>query len=199
MLRRLLTGKVALLIVLMASIAPITVAAQGLGKPAKAFVAIGVSTSEVLELYVGPNPRTPSLPQDRVIFNYNYFVNVTPLSLPPGEESCTETLEFTVPVHRRVTVLTIRMEEGNESLFMNEQQEKFSGDCMIDAKRVFYEIGVIPRSQQDGSERIFDAEFSIQPARYYGHAVVGRNGETRAAGFTATVNHLKSKGGGSAN
>jgi len=198
--RKLVTLIPALLLFLTTWVAPITVAAQGLMGSGKILVAVGVSTTEVLELYVGPIPSLPSvIPQDRVFFNYHLFANATALGLAPGEKPCTETLQFTVPAHRGLTVLNIRMGEGNDSLLINEEEEEFTEGCMMKAKRVYYEMGLLPRSQQNASGRIFDAELGIQPIYRYGHAIVGLNGETRAAGFTATVNHLKSKGGAEPN
>ncbi len=192
-MRKKITTLICVLLVIGAiSVPTITVAAQELVGPARTLVAVGISTTEALELYVSPIPSLPNvLPQDRVFFNYHLFANVTAL----GEEPCTETLRFVVPAHRRVTVLNIRMGEGNDSLLINEQETPFMEGCMMNAKRVFYEIGVLPKSQQDASDSIFDAEFGIQPIYQYGYAVVGFMGETKAAVFAPTVNHLKSKGG----
>mgnify|MGYP003703107809 FL=1 len=122
MRKKLFTYITALVLVLAPSMAPMTVAAQGLVEAAKTLVAVGIATDEVLELYVGAIPSLPSvIPQDRVFFNYHLFANATALGLTSGEKPCTETLQFTVPAHRRLTVLNIRMGEGNDSLLINEQ------------------------------------------------------------------------------
>jgi hypothetical protein len=144
---------------------------------------IGLAQNEKAEVYWHQTPNPPDhQPTDRVVFNYNYFFNVTKTwpTTSSGEEACTEAVQTTVNGRAGINVLTLEMGAGNDSLLVNGEEVPLMESCFEDAKRVVFEVGIQhPHSSQTSS--LNPDTIPAGSPKFLGATVIRDGGETAAS------------------
>ena len=186
MRRKLFTLITALMLVLITSVAPITVAAQGLVESARILVVVGIGENETAEIYFGTRGRhtesqMPEIPSGDLV-TWTYHVTNT------GDATCTQTLEGPGPTSTLfVSVTTVSKGFGFVTFNNDGKPLELEDECFKDpqSQRVVIQVGDRRFKLSDNTSP-FPAKVPV-PYSVMGYSIVGQDGRTVASVFSLTT------------
>lgn len=161
---------------------PVPVKAQGLVEYALILVVVGIGEEETAEVYLVRKSQ-PIETQDNIKVAFIYNVQRVSPNDPTVNGICQETVQAPLETSSGLNILNIRMGPDNESLLVNGQPIPFpAGTCLQDAERVAVQIG--RKVPPDMAERIAAGRRAAQGLglhEVWGYSNVDANGATLAS------------------
>ena len=170
---------IVMLVIMVATVPPVKVKAQGLEEKALILAVASMGPGETLDFtWVW---RTRHGVEQPPIFRPGDSATFTIVVTNTGDASCRQAIQAEVAVHRDLNTLTLA--KKGAKLFINgEESEDILIPCVSDALRNAFLVGV-PVSQNMGEQIAADptAANGLGLQEVWGYTISGAGGETRAS------------------
>lgn len=189
MRRKLFTLITASMLVLITSVAPLKVSAQGLVEYALVLVLamVGVGSDEAVEFYV-----VKEAPPENAMANGNrgtgVFTIIVTVSDDHNQADCQQLIR--APVDLTAELTTVNLAKKGAELMINGETVPLEGACLINANRVVLTLAVDRRRIEDGQEEPPPPDHVglANLARVFGYSIVNtKNHQTVDSGIREVV------------
>ena len=170
------------LILMVLTVPPVTVKAQGLVEYALILVVVGIGKGETAEVYLGQKSQ-PAETHGNIKVAFIYNVQRVDSHDPSRNGKCQETVQAPLETSPGLNILNMRLGPGNESLLVNGQPIPFpAGTCLQDAERVAIQIGrKVPPYMAERIAADPRAAHGLRLHEVWGYSNVDANGATVAS------------------